>query len=254
MLTLDPFAAAGPCPAGSSIVMRPQGTAPAVPLHEPRSRHRHRAPASPAPPACGPFLPPLLAGALARGDVGIDFDGTDWSFLESPGVPGRGAGARPWSPTCVERSAATRRAGHGRCGPPPLAMLAARSCSARCCSPARSPTAATTSLARARRRARSAPRSAGLAVGGLLERARRAPRRRRPRRSLIVYADGGRARPGGRSPIFVPPARRSWRSPGFARPAARRPPPRGREVRRACASCGSRAASRRSSSSRSSTR
>jgi Domain of unknown function (DUF4126) len=32
-----------------------------------------------------PFLPPLLAGALARGDVGIDFDGTDWSFLESPG-------------------------------------------------------------------------------------------------------------------------------------------------------------------------
>jgi hypothetical protein len=32
-----------------------------------------------------PFLPPLLAGALARADVGIDFDGTDWSFLESPG-------------------------------------------------------------------------------------------------------------------------------------------------------------------------
>ncbi|MBD0280690.1 MAG: DUF4126 family protein [Thermoleophilaceae bacterium] len=31
-----------------------------------------------------PFLPPLLAGALARADVGIDFDGTDWSFLESP--------------------------------------------------------------------------------------------------------------------------------------------------------------------------
>lgn len=32
-----------------------------------------------------PFLPPLLAGALARGDLGIDFDGTDWRFLESPG-------------------------------------------------------------------------------------------------------------------------------------------------------------------------
>jgi hypothetical protein len=32
-----------------------------------------------------PFLPPLLAGALARGDVGIDFDGTDYSFLERPG-------------------------------------------------------------------------------------------------------------------------------------------------------------------------
>jgi Domain of unknown function (DUF4126) len=35
-----------------------------------------------------PFLPPLLAGALARGDVGIDFDGTDWSFLESPAFLG----------------------------------------------------------------------------------------------------------------------------------------------------------------------
>jgi hypothetical protein len=32
-----------------------------------------------------PFLPPLLAGALARGDLGIDFDGTSWHFLESPG-------------------------------------------------------------------------------------------------------------------------------------------------------------------------
>jgi hypothetical protein len=31
-----------------------------------------------------PFLPPLLAGALARGDIGIDFDGTEWHFLESP--------------------------------------------------------------------------------------------------------------------------------------------------------------------------
>lgn len=31
-----------------------------------------------------PFLPPLLTGALARGDIGIDFSGTDWSFLESP--------------------------------------------------------------------------------------------------------------------------------------------------------------------------
>jgi hypothetical protein len=30
-----------------------------------------------------PFLPPLLAGALARGDVGIDFDGTKYHFLES---------------------------------------------------------------------------------------------------------------------------------------------------------------------------
>jgi Domain of unknown function (DUF4126) len=31
-----------------------------------------------------PYLPPLLAGGLARGDVGIDFDGTDLGWLESP--------------------------------------------------------------------------------------------------------------------------------------------------------------------------
>jgi hypothetical protein len=30
-----------------------------------------------------PFLPALLAGALARGNSGIDFSGTDYSFLES---------------------------------------------------------------------------------------------------------------------------------------------------------------------------
>jgi hypothetical protein len=30
-----------------------------------------------------PFLPALLAGALARQDTGLDFDGTDFSFLES---------------------------------------------------------------------------------------------------------------------------------------------------------------------------
>jgi len=31
-----------------------------------------------------PFLPALLIGALARGDVGVNFSGTDLSFLESP--------------------------------------------------------------------------------------------------------------------------------------------------------------------------
>jgi hypothetical protein len=31
-----------------------------------------------------PFLPALLAGALAREDSGVDFDGTSFSFLESP--------------------------------------------------------------------------------------------------------------------------------------------------------------------------
>jgi len=32
-----------------------------------------------------PFLPTLLAGALAAGDIGLDFEGTDFSFLEKPG-------------------------------------------------------------------------------------------------------------------------------------------------------------------------
>jgi hypothetical protein len=31
-----------------------------------------------------PFLPTLLVGALAADDLGVDFDGTDFSFLESP--------------------------------------------------------------------------------------------------------------------------------------------------------------------------
>jgi len=30
-----------------------------------------------------PYLPPLVAGGLARGDIAIDFDGTDFRFLES---------------------------------------------------------------------------------------------------------------------------------------------------------------------------
>lgn len=32
-----------------------------------------------------PFLPPLLAGALAHGDIGLDFDGSSYAFLEQPG-------------------------------------------------------------------------------------------------------------------------------------------------------------------------
>ncbi len=32
-----------------------------------------------------PFLPVLLAGALASGNLGLDFDGTSFAFLETPG-------------------------------------------------------------------------------------------------------------------------------------------------------------------------
>ena len=60
-----------------------------------------------------PYLPPLLAGALARGDVGIDFEGTDWSFLESQvflaGVLALGVAAY-----MIERSGAGPGAGDRR--------------------------------------------------------------------------------------------------------------------------------------------
>jgi hypothetical protein len=32
-----------------------------------------------------PFLPPILTGALASGDVGVDFDDTSFDWVESPG-------------------------------------------------------------------------------------------------------------------------------------------------------------------------
>jgi hypothetical protein len=61
-----------------------------------------------------PYLPPLLAGGLARGDVGIDFDGTDFRFLESTvflaAIVVLAVGA-----FLVERAAARRvAAGNGR--------------------------------------------------------------------------------------------------------------------------------------------
>src|SRR5215208_5899542 len=31
-----------------------------------------------------PFLPPILTGALAGGDIGVDFDNTDFDWVESP--------------------------------------------------------------------------------------------------------------------------------------------------------------------------
>ena len=32
-----------------------------------------------------PFLPPILTGALASGDIGVDFDNTSFDWVESPG-------------------------------------------------------------------------------------------------------------------------------------------------------------------------
>jgi hypothetical protein len=58
-----------------------------------------------------PFLPPLLAGGLARGDVGLDFDGTSWHFLESPGFL-LAVFALAVLSYGAERSAANRSAGN----------------------------------------------------------------------------------------------------------------------------------------------
>jgi hypothetical protein len=71
-----------------------------------------------------PYLPPLLAGGLARGDIGIDFDGTDLWWLESPaflaGVVALGVIA-----FFVERSAANRASPDvgGRIGRGPAEIL-----------------------------------------------------------------------------------------------------------------------------------
>ena len=64
-----------------------------------------------------PYLPPLLAGGLARGDIGIDFDGTDFSFLESTGFLAAIVviGVMAFF---VERSVAARAGPDGRRGRP----------------------------------------------------------------------------------------------------------------------------------------
>lgn len=67
-----------------------------------------------------PFLPALLAGALAREDAGIDFDGTSFSFLESPWfllavlLIGLGAYARERRGQTVAQTAPAGRPGDPR--------------------------------------------------------------------------------------------------------------------------------------------
>ena len=64
-----------------------------------------------------PYLPPLLAGGLARGDIGIDFDGTDFSFLESTAFLGAVVVVGVVA-FFVERSVANRTAADKRGGRP----------------------------------------------------------------------------------------------------------------------------------------
>ena len=68
-----------------------------------------------------PFLPPLLAGALAGGDIGLDFDGTAADFLEAPwflfAVLAVAVGAY-----ALERSGAARGGAERRGSPLELAL------------------------------------------------------------------------------------------------------------------------------------
>ena len=72
-----------------------------------------------------PYLPPLLAGGLARGDIGIDFDGTDLWWLESTAFLA-GVLALGVVGFFVERSAANRASPDigGRAGRGPAEIFA----------------------------------------------------------------------------------------------------------------------------------
>jgi hypothetical protein len=71
-----------------------------------------------------PYLPPLLAGGLARGDVAIDFDGTDFYFLESVGFLAAVVAVAVVM-FFVERSAPNRRSPDlgGRAGRGPVEVI-----------------------------------------------------------------------------------------------------------------------------------
>ncbi|HEX6582106.1 MAG TPA: DUF4126 family protein [Thermoleophilaceae bacterium] len=72
-----------------------------------------------------PYLPPLLAGGLARSDTGIDFDGTDLRFLESTAFLAAVVAVAVVM-FFVERSAANRASPDigGRAGRGPAEILA----------------------------------------------------------------------------------------------------------------------------------
>jgi hypothetical protein len=70
-----------------------------------------------------PYLPPLLAGGLARGDIGIDFDGTDFSFLESTTFLAAIV-VLAVAAFLVERTAQRRAAGERRTARDPFDVLA----------------------------------------------------------------------------------------------------------------------------------
>jgi hypothetical protein len=104
-----------------------------------------------------PFLPALVVGGLAAADAGVDFDGTDFAFLEDPGFLAAMAAG-------LVLSILGRRYVEGGPGEAALAGLGI-GLGARCCSPGPS-TTATTRGGRGWRPASSARRSPGRSRAG----------------------------------------------------------------------------------------
>ena len=180
-----------------------------------------------------PFLPVLLAGALASADLGIDFAGTDFAFLES---------GRSCSPCWSSSWRSTSPAGAPAATPPT---------GRRCCTPARRVALVLGALVAAGSVAdRSDAWWAGVVVGVGLRGARL------PGRALAVRPRApapGRA--GGRTRCRSTPRARRWPPPACLDPlpaardprdrrarlaARRRPPARAARSTRACASCAER--------------
>ena len=173
-----------------------------------------------------PYLPPLLAGGLARGDIGIDFDGTDFSFLESPAFLAARACARRGG--LPRSSARARRAPARACGRGPSGV-AAGSRARRAAVRRRARRRRRRGAGRAPRSGRCARRSAGSPSAALV-RARRAAGSSRDQAALLTaYADGA-ALILAAIAIFVPPLA-LLAHPRLRRAARRRAPARGREVR-----------------------
>ena len=184
-------------------------------------RHRRRDRHPPVPAA-------LLVGALAAGDLGIDFDGTDFAFLEQPAwLAARARAARDLDLRGPPLGGRTRRsAGRGRTLLGTFAVVVGRCCWA----PARWPTAATASC-RAHRRRRCARCSATSSRAIAARAACASASTPRPANALPLYAEGAGA---ARRRRLASSSRRSpiARDRRAARAAGRRPPPRRREVRR----------------------
>ena len=192
-----------------------------------------------------PFLPVLLAGALASADVGLDFDGTDFAFLEEwPFLLGVLVLVVALD-FVGRRAGATLRRPAARCS-----MRCRDGARARCLLAAGSVADRSDEWWAGRSRAWRAPRSASRRA--LAVRPGPAPARRPGGAALPVYARARRWPPRAVDPV---PAARAARHRRAHLAARGRAPPRRREVRRpAHPSADRRGAVGRSSSSPSSTR